>query len=128
MKQRRRKTTDRLLTELCRKLVVEIRDRNTCQKCGAIHRKLEWAHVHRRNAKSLIYVPWNSLALCGPRIYSWSCHHWFDSNKSVSLEWWKNKFPSRALALQSWMHNRNHRKVDREADRLYLEQKIRELE
>lgn len=112
------------LTDLCRKLVVVLRDQNTCQRCGSTDRRLEWSHVITRNAPSLIYVPWNSLALCGPRRYRWTCHYWFDSNKSESIEWWREKFPDRARALDAWRHNRKQPKIDRSAEKLWLQNEL----
>lgn len=109
---------------LCRRLVVEIRDQNTCQRCGRTKGKIEWCHVITRNAPSLVNVPWNSLALCGPKVYSWSCHHWFDSNKSESIVWWEQKFPDRAQLLQAWRHTEPHRTPDRRLEARWLENQI----
>ncbi len=121
----RKRTRNASLSEnkrLCRRLVVELRDRNTCQRCGRRHevRAQEWAHVITRNAPSLICVEWNTMSLCGPRINNASCHGWFDNNKEAGMAWWREKFPERALALDLWRHMRNRPRIDREAERLYL--------
>ena len=119
------------LTKLCRKLVVELRDENTCQKCGkpwSGPHSIEWAHVKTRNAKSLIYVPWNSLALCGPKRYAWSCHYWWHSSVASAMEWWRAKFTDRAVLLEAWEHAKRHPPIDRAAERLWLENAIRSWE
>lgn len=103
-RQSKKHVSESALRAACRKYIVELRDLNTCQRCGRTDRKLEWAHVMTRDARSLIYVPWNSLALCGPRINIHSCHGWFDSNKEAGLAWWEQKFPARAVLLQHWRH------------------------
>lgn len=116
------------LTKACRQLVVEIRDRSTCQRCGARNKKLEWSHVITRNAPSLIFVPWNSMALCGPRINKDSCHHWFDSNKESGMAWWRETFPERAKLLDAWRHERKRRKIDRSLELAWLTQQIKALD
>lgn len=113
--------------DLCRKLVVEIRDRHTCQRCGRTQGKIEWSHVITRNAPSLYCVPWNSLALCGPKLYSWTCHYWWHANSKESLAWWEEKFPERALLLQAWRHARPRRTPDRRLEAQWLDQEIQRL-
>ena len=119
------------LTKLCRKLVVELRDDNTCQRCGKRWNgphSIEWAHVKTRNAQSLIYVPWNSLALCGPKRYAWSCHYWWHSRVGEAMGWWRDTFTDRAVLLEAWEHAKRHPPIDRAAERLWLENAIRERE
>jgi hypothetical protein len=114
------------LKRLARYYVVVIRDKNTCQKCGHTIQthKIEWCHVKNRNAPSLVCVPWNSLALCTGH------HFWFDAHKgsigrpAEALAWWMEKFPDRAVSLQSWECESRHRKFDLELERMYLEERI----
>ena len=128
-KRATRKTSHALMTKLCRRLVVEIRDQNKCQKCGSsgIKQSVHWAHIKNRKAKSLVFVPWASLALCAAH------HFWFDSHKGSlarpgeGLQWWMDKFPDRALALKAWEHKRNKPKLDREIERLWLESELKRL-
>jgi hypothetical protein len=114
------------LRDACRKLVVELRDGNACVRCGRHGEgtRIEWSHVITRNAPSLIYKPWNSMALCGPRKYRWTCHYWFDSNKSESMKWWEQKYPERAVALLAWRHDRRRPKIDRGLELMALRQEI----
>lgn len=125
---RRRKTSERLLKELCRRLVVELRDGNRCQYdgCGntADNAKIDWAHIKNRGAKSIVYAPWNSLALCVGH------HRWLDGNKGnlmhpgAGLLWWLAKYPERAIVLRHWEHDRRKQPINREVERLFLEQEI----
>lgn len=124
---RERARLERTLNDLCRRLVVEIRDRNRCQRCPnrIENAQIHWAHVESRQAKSIQWVEWNSLALCA------GCHFWFDAHKGTVLRpseamiWWREKFPERALALDAWRQQRRP-KVDRQLIRLYLEQQLGE--
>ena len=111
--------------KLCRQLVVECRDGNVCQRCGRGAGKIDWAHVVTRSDPSLICVPWNPLALCGPRINQASCHNWFDNNKIASIGWWEETFPDRAEAFMVWRHAKKHRIPDRRVEAEWLRQEIR---
>jgi hypothetical protein len=127
---RDRKKLERECTKLCRRLVVEIRDCHRCQRCGnrCFEAKIDWAHVKNRGARSLVFVPWASLALCT------GCHFFFDGNKGNRLHpgegmlWWREKFPDRALALDAWERNRNKPRVDRHVEKLWLQQELAKLE
>lgn len=115
------------LERLCKRVVMDLRDNQTCQRCGRTDRRLEWCHVITRNAPSLYYKPWNTLALCGPRIFAWSCHFWFDTHKGKdgeAMKWWSEKFPGRALMLEAWRHDRSRPKIDRWLEKLDLEAEI----
>ena len=114
MKRRSYAPNERKAEELCRHLVVVLRDEETCQRCGApsSRSQIHWAHVKNRGAKSLVCAPWASLALCA------GCHFWFDAHKGSlarpgeGMEWWMKAFPMRAVALRAWEHERRHPKVD----------------
>ena len=43
------------LDRLARQLIVEIRDKNTCQRCGATaaNSQIQWSHIVTRAAKSI---------------------------------------------------------------------------
>ena len=111
---------------LCRRLVVELRDQNTCQRCGASSERsqIHWAHVKNRGAKSLVCAPWASLALCA------GCHFWFDAHKGSitnpgdGMKWWIEKFPERAVRLSFWNHQRNRPKINYSIEKLWLEQEL----
>lgn len=123
-----RRAVERKLDDLCRKLVVLRRDQNTCQRCGKRgedgHR-IEWCHVRKRNAKSIQWTPWNTLGLCGPRLNSTSCHHWFDTHPTEAVAWWAEKWPERALQLEAWRHEKKHR-VDYAIEEMWLRQQLRD--
>lgn len=81
------------LNRLCRYLVVELRDKNTCQRCGATTGKIDWAHIFTRNHKRLQWNPDNSLALCA------GCHLWFDRERIAAWDWFYQRFQQRAANL-----------------------------
>jgi hypothetical protein len=115
---------ERELDALCRRLVVELRDRNTCQRCGkrAEQSKIDWSHVVTRGAKSIRWSEFNSKALCA------GCHQWWGSHPLEAGRWLEEKWPQRALALAVWRHEKRRPKIDRGLIRLHLLQRIRELE
>lgn len=129
VRSKKNSSLHRKLTDVCRRIVVEIRDQNTCQMCGKTieQTRIEWAHVVTRNAKSLIFVPWNSLALCGPRINSTSCHNWWHTNPVQANLWWADKFPDRAEKLTIWRHDRHKPKINRMLELLWLQQEEQRL-
>jgi len=114
------------LDELCRKVVVEVRDKETCQRCGntkAAGNKIDWAHVKAGRSINLAWIPWASMALCA------GCHFYFDANGngrvgSPSRFWWAGKFPKRDVLLRVWEQQRSRPKFDPLATRLWLEQEI----
>ena len=119
----RRKALKRIekhLDALCRRLVVEIRDRNTCQRCGATaaRSKIDWSHVVTRGAKTARWAPWNSKALCA------GCHQWWGSHPKQAWEWFEGRFPERALNVRAWEHERRRPKIDHQLIRLFLESEL----
>lgn len=119
---RARRKIEHQLDDLCRKLVVERRDQNTCQRCGApkSRSQIHWCHVITRGAKSIQWTEWNSLALCA------GCHFWFDGEhrKHAREGWWAGEWPDRALALQAWRQQRRRPKLDYALIRMYLMQQL----
>jgi 5-methylcytosine-specific restriction endonuclease McrA len=111
---------ERELDALTRRLVVELRDRNTCQRCGATAQthKIDWSHVVTRGAKSVRWVEWNSKALCA------GCHRWWASHPIEAADWWRAKWPERYVSLMAWRHDRKHPKINRTLIRLYLLQEV----
>lgn len=110
---------DKELDALCRRLVVELRDNNTCQRCGA-NERIQWAHIHTRRVKSLRWRAENSLALCA------GCHlHWHHHPLEAVQEFCA-KFPTRASLLH--MVRSVPQKINRDAIKLWLEQEIAKLE
>ena len=117
---------EREAKKLCRYLVVELRDQNTCQRCpnhtGIA--KIDWAHVKNRGAKSLVVAPYASLALCA------GCHFWFDGRKGSmarpgeGMLWWMQKFPERATQLAYWEHHRSRPKINYRVAVAWLKQEI----
>lgn len=110
------------LDGLCRRLVVEVRDRNVCQRCGARAEssQMHWSHVVTRGAKSIRWTEWNSKAMCA------GCHMWWGSHPVDAGAWWRAKFPERAALLDAWRQQRRRPKVDRQLIRLYLLQQLGE--
>lgn len=117
--RRAQKRIEKDLDQLARELIVVIRDRNTCQRCGATaeRSKIDWSHVVTRAAKSIRWVEWNSKALCA------GCHKWWGSHPVDAGLWWTSKFPDRAILYGSWRRERRH-KVNYELTRHYLIQAL----
>ena len=107
------------LDALARHLVVVLRDRNTCQRCGNRWpvKQIQWAHILNRQAKSIQWTPWASLALCS------GCHMWFDADRTRGRAWWAEKFPERAQRLAIWRATRS-RPVSLGMEREWLRQEI----
>lgn len=127
--RRRRDPVEKRLTALCRRLVVEIRDHDTCQRCGArrCDSQIHWAHVKAGRAKSLTWQPWASLALCA------GCHFWYDGNGNgkpgtESRLWWASKWPDRDFCLQAWERERRRPKFDAALTLAWLEREIERTE
>ena len=120
---REQRKLEKELDALCRRLVVEIRDKNTCQRCGknAAQSKIDWSHVVSRAAKSARHVLWNSMALCA------GCHRWWHRFPNAGVKWFNEKFPERVVLLESWQHERRRPKIDYQMTRLWLEQQIDHL-
>jgi len=92
-----RKKLEKQCDVLCRRLVVELRDKNTCQKCGKRKEdgwKIDWSHVITRRTKSLRHHVMNSKALCG------GCHMWWGQKPEESRIWFQDKFPERWAFLE----------------------------
>lgn len=115
-----RKRLERELDALCRHLVVDLRDKGTCQKTGATER-IQWCHVYTRAIKSMRWHPVNSLALAS------GAHLWQHHRPLEAAMWFEHKFPERARQLRL-MAASTGRKVDLIATRLWLLQQIQELE
>lgn len=89
----------KVLDAACRRRVVENRDENSCQRCGAanggwdseLDRRIviQWAHVQSREYHILRWEDINSLALCD------RCHVWFDNHKVLSYDWFAKHWPER---------------------------------
>ena len=93
---------NRIIAELdaaCRKRVVEDRDNNTCQKCGAFAGqwdsergrfvKIQWSHIYTREYHCVRWDDDNSMAKCD------RCHLWFTHHHTQGVRWFSEKFPCR---------------------------------
>lgn len=114
------------LTKLARRLVVELRDRNTCQRCGKTSQvsKIDWAHVKAGRSVHITWKPWAALALCA------GCHNWYDANgngktDTSSRRWWAMKWPERELQMLAYEHSRGRQpKFVPAVEILWLEREI----
>lgn len=128
--KRKTQATNAQLKKLCRYLVVELRDKDTCQRCGntkAAGNQIHWAHVRAGRAETLQYQEWASMALCA------GCHFFFDGRGNgkpgtESRAWWAQKWPDRDLKLTAWEHQRNRPKFDPVLTKLALEHQIQDME
>ena len=124
----RTKRKNRMIKALdaaCRAEVVEIRDRNYCQRCGAQdgewikehqrYVKIQWAHVHTREYYITRWEPDNSLALCD------CCHVWFDHHKVLSYEWFRKRWTER------WEHIQNVLRVSTKTSEAWIRAKYEEM-
>jgi hypothetical protein len=115
-----KKRLEKELDRLCRHLVVILRDKNTCQRCGnpgADGYKIDWSHVHTRRIRSLRWMPWNSKALCA------GCHMWWGAYREQSREWFILKFPTRWAFLQAHLQQK-HKAPDLVLTKKFLEAEI----
>jgi hypothetical protein len=114
------------LDKACRKEIVEERDGNTCQRCGASLGNvfypgaprvviIQWAHIHTREYYVTRWESDNSLALCD------CCHVWFDNHKVLSYEWFRKKYPER------WEHIQNVLRVSTKTSESWIRAKYLEL-
>lgn len=109
----------------CRAEVVEVRDGNTCQRCGArdgewiseLQRyvKIQWCHVMTREYHILRWEPDNSFAGCD------RCHVWFDQHKLLSYEWFRKTWPER------WEHIQNVLRISTKTSEAWLREKYEEM-
>jgi hypothetical protein len=111
------------LEQLSKTIVLELRDKWTCQRCGRTRDQvqIQWSHVVTRAAKSIKFATWNLLALCGGN----GCHKWVDSHKTEAMAWWREKWPDRSIRLQAWMHERRRPPVSYDLIRFDLNDQIK---
>lgn len=118
------KALEKACDKLARHLIVVLRDKNTCQRCGNKGDdgfKIDWSHVHTRRIKSLRWSKENSKALCA------GCHMWWAAYREQSRAWFIQKFPERWTALQAHLQHK-HKAPDLDLVRQYLEAEIGRLE
>lgn len=112
--------TDKQLDAMCRRITVELRDKNKCCHCGKTE-ALSASHVFPKGTyKRLRWDIDNVKALC------YRCHmHWWHKDPEAS-DWFKAKYPERWERLKLLKDTAGY--IDRFAIKLYLEQEIKRLE
>jgi hypothetical protein len=115
-----RKKLEKECDKLCRYLIVELRDKNTCQRCGKKKEdgwKIDWSHVITRRTKSLRWHEFGSKALCG------GCHLWWGMKPEESRVWFAEKFPER-WAFLNLVRQTNTKAPDLILTKKYLQAEI----
>lgn len=100
MKKRRKKSSRTKVfkkAELLAKEFVKIRDKRTCQKCGAV---VEGSNCHASHVKPVSRSKRLSLDEQNLKVLCYHCHiNWWHKNPTESAEWFKAKFPERLAYL-----------------------------
>ena len=94
-----------------------------CERCGntPARRGLHCHHFHRRRKMSTRYDEDNCLSLC------LGCHQFFGENRDIEIAFMAKKLGQKAfddLQIRSQLHW----KVDEQAVKLYLKEKLKDLE
>ena len=126
------KELDKLCSEYIRKrAMVEV---GGCERCLApkydvqkdngdtfpAYKHLQWAHFKGRNKHTVRWDIENAAGLCG------GCHMYLDDNAHEKDEWFKQRLGDRYDLLLARVYQKG--KVDREAIRLYLQEKLKDVE
>ncbi len=99
---------------------VKLRDR-WCQRCGGSG-GLQTAHFYSRRKRSVRYDPDNVCLFC------FGCHSYLDGNPLEKIEFFKERLGEQSFDLLKARERMLARYIDREAIKLYLKAKIKELE
>ena len=102
--------------------LIRLRADGKCERCGSPvgFNKLQTSHFHGRRKKSVRWNEDNACALC------FTCHQYFTENPLEHVVWFEERLGKERFTLlfaQSVVKG----KVDREAVRLYHQQKIKEI-
>ena len=99
---------------------IRLRD-GVCQRCYGIS-GLQTAHFHSRRKRSVRWNPDNSCLCC------FGCHIYLDGNPLEKVEFFKKRLGDEKFDLLNIQANQRPGKVDENAEWLYLQAKIKELE
>lgn len=102
---------------------IRLRANGVCEKCGnpVGFAKLQTSHFHGRRKKSVRWNEDNACALC------FSCHQYFTENPLDHVEWFRERLGEGKFTLL-YIQAQKRNKVDKELVRLYLKQKIKEVD
>ena len=108
---------DKLFSEFVRK-----RSNGYCERCGSYKgwERLECCHFHSRRYKSVRYDPDNACAL------DFGCHQYLDSHPLEKIEFFKARLGEEGFEMLQH-RARQLGKPDKEAIKLYLQEKIKEV-
>ncbi len=113
---------DALFSEYIRKRAMK--DTHGCERCltwKQDYKELQCSHFFGRGQKSVRYDPDNAAGLC------FGCHQYFGSHPLEHTEWFNSRLGDK-LDLLLARARVPARYMDKEAIRLYLEAKIKELD
>lgn len=124
---------DSLFSEYVRKRAIMVA--GGCEKCltqkqdilkenGSIFpawKQLQTSHFFGRRRRSVRYNEDNACGLC------FSCHQHFTENPLEHTEWFKKRLGDKAFGLLEIQAN-TPQKIDKQAVKLYLQEKIKEVE
>jgi len=102
---------------------VRLRAKGVCERCGSNKgvKGLQCSHYHGRAKKSVRWDEDNAAALC------YGCHRYFTAHPYEHTEWFKTRLGEYVFNMLS-IRARTPQKVDKEMIKLYLKEKIKELE
>lgn len=102
--------------------LIRLQAKGVCERCGnpVGFGKLQTSHFHGRRKKSVRWNEDNACALC------FSCHQYFTENPLEHVDWFRERLGGERFTLLH-IQSQTINKVDKEAVRLYLEQKIKEF-
>ena len=99
---------------------IRLRDKGICQRCGTAG-SLQTSHFHGRAKQSVRYDPDNAVALC------FGCHQHLGSHPAEHVAFMLKRLGQERYDMLEH-RARQVGKVDKEAIRLYLNQKIKEMD
>jgi 5-methylcytosine-specific restriction endonuclease McrA len=103
-------------------LYIRLRDNYTCQQCGVKSKNVQCAHFHSRRKQSVRYDPDNACSL------GMGCHQYLDGNPMEKVEFFKSRLGEIGFDLLNSRARITYPKPDKQAIKLYLQNKIAELE
>ena len=126
------KALDAMCSEYVRRKA--IRDIGGCERCKTQKfdiqkengetfeswKQLQWSHYWGRGKHSVRYVPENAAGICG------GCHLYLTAHPQEHTEWFKKRLGEREYLLLE-IQAQTPQKLDYEAIRIYLKEKLKEI-
>lgn len=105
-------------------LYIRTRDNWTCQRCGTVYTPptsaLHCSHFMGRGREATRFEPLNADALC------YGCHRYFTSHPADHYGWQVER-KGQEMVDRLTLASHSYKKKDRKAEKLYWQEKIKEL-